>query len=130
MTVQSPRGNGSVPDGCPAAHIALAKADHAESMAESAESGLRVVHDHLANLTRQVKGWRSEMREGFRQLGARVQAVQDVASETAEDVEDTKVRNLKRELAQLKGQRKWWLGIVAAVVAGVVTALIVALVHR
>lgn len=114
-----PGGNGSTPDGCALAQIA-------HERASDALEGVRTVYGTLGGIAAEIAGLRAELREGLRLLG--VQHAK--TSEDVEEIEDTLVKNLREELAHAKGEAgkwKWWLlGIAAAILGGVLTAVVLA----
>jgi hypothetical protein len=105
--------------------------DHvARERAESALETARSAWEGVGSIMREVAGLRSEIREGFarmeRKLGSRASKAD--LHEVEEELENSKVLNLRRELAALKKQRhdvaKWFLVVAAGVaVAAICTWL-------
>jgi hypothetical protein len=118
-----PRGNSSAPDGCALAHVANEKAETAR---EEAREGYRSVYEALGRLVGEQAALRALVHSAFARLG--------VVESTAEELENTGVRNLREELAkareQADGWKKWLLGIVSGVIVAVVAAIILAALHK
>lgn len=96
-------GNGSVPDGCAAAHVALEKATDAYQASRRA-------WEANADIARELAGLRGEVREGFAQMRAELRNVRGVArraNDGVEELEDTKVRDLRALLVQANRERVW-----------------------
>lgn len=100
MTARIPRGNGSSPDGCPAAAVALERADHASERADEALDGYRSVYEAMGRLVAEFAGLRAEVRAA---MGS---------------------RTLARDAALW--WRRWALGIVGVVLGALLTAAIFA----
>jgi hypothetical protein len=116
--------NGGEPEGCELARQAMVRSTDALDAS-------RAVYEALGQLTREVAGMRTEMREGFRSLAGRVRDVRKearAAMDSVDDLEDTQVRNLKEALAKAHDETtrwKWWvLGIVAGVAIAAAAALL------
>lgn len=125
--------NGSVPDGCVAAHVALERADHALSEVAHLRETDRRWYALVAGIKREIAGLDAKVATGFAQFGVRLQTAEQNAGKAAEEVdelEDTLVRDLRAQLAKAHegaDKWKWWLlGLIATVVAGVITAGIIA----
>lgn len=137
-------GNGSTPDGCVAAHVALERADHALAEVRDLRETDRRWYGLVAGIRRDIAGLQAAMNTGFAQFGVRLEQAESKAAKSVHDVEeleDTLVRNLRSELAEAQGKLaandthakdnrhkwKWWaLGIVASVIGAIVGAVILA----
>jgi len=121
------RENGSTPDGCVAAHIALERADHALQRSNAAHDGYRTVYEALGNMSQRIAALEGATRDGFRQMGVRLRKAEHVVDE----LEDTGVRNLRAELAKAQRGETWaqrrLLGAILGGIIGIIAAIIIAL---
>ncbi len=116
--------NGSVPDGCAAAHVALEKASDALGASRRA-------WEANADIAREVAGLRAETKEGFDRIRLELRRVRGDArraNESVEELEDTKVRDLRKLLAKTERERTWLRRSLIGAGFAIVTAIIVAVI--
>lgn len=99
---------------------------YARERAEVAVETARSAWEGTADISRGLTALRLEVRDGFRSLERKLstRASRHELEGVQEELEDTKVRNLRKELATLKRRNSAGLKWVMIVAAGVAVAVI------
>ena len=120
------------------ADSAYRRAETAHKRADDAVDGNRSIYEALGGLTREMSGVKGQMSELSRQTDTAIRELKKasrVSHHRIDDLEDSQVRDLKKELAEANRRlaRKhahsaklfWWsMGLFAAIFVAVLTALL------
>jgi len=101
-----------------------------ESIAHKAMNHSLSLHESLGTLAAEVALLRADMVEGFKRLGIKVRRTRVELESLSDEVEDTKTRDLRKELGRYRKRSKWFLGLVTALVVAVVTGVVERVLHK
>lgn len=97
----------------------------AAQRAEKAANHALDAHAALGQVMREIADLRREVREGF----AKFHVTRKELASLSDEFEDTKIRNLRKELRVHKSRWRWIVGVLGAIIAGLTIALIAHLLH-
>jgi hypothetical protein len=104
--------------------------DHTpEEWARIAADHALAAHQGLGTLAAEVSSLRKDMTEGFKRLGVKVRAARGEMASISDEIEDSKVHNLRVELRQYKARSKWVISLGTAVIVLVLGGVILHLLH-